>query len=69
MGGFGGEPGDLVQREIDRAQVNWIERLLDVGEFRQRLSEALQGDALDEQQKSTTSRFLAAWERRDAGED
>lgn len=69
MEGFGGAPGDLVQRENDRAQVDGIDRLLDEGEFRRRLSEALQGDALDESQKSTISRFLAAWDRRDAGED
>ncbi|MCI2393281.1 P-loop NTPase fold protein [Aliiroseovarius sediminis] len=69
MGGFGGEPGDLVQRENDRAQVNGIDRLLDVDEFRRRLNEALQSEALDDRQKSTISRFLAAWERRDAGED
>lgn len=69
MGGFGGAPGDLVQRENDRAQVDAIERLLDVDEFRRRLNEALRSDGLDEQQKSTISRFLAAWERRDAGED
>ncbi|WP_170329780.1 KAP family P-loop NTPase fold protein [Ruegeria arenilitoris] len=69
MGGFGGAPGDLVQRENDRAQVDGIDRLLDESEFRRRLSEALQGDALDESQKSTIGRFLAAWDRRDAGED
>ena len=69
MGGFGGEPGDLVQRENDRAQVDGIDRLLDVGEFRRRLNEALSSDALNEQQKSAISRFLAAWERRDSGED
>ncbi|QFT58091.1 KAP family P-loop domain protein [Sulfitobacter sp. THAF37] len=69
MGGFGGAPGDLVQRENDRAQVDGIDRLLDVDEFRRRLNEALGSDGLDEQQKSTISRFLVAWERRDAGED
>lgn len=69
MGGFGSEPGDLVQRENDRAQVDGIDRLLDVGEFRRRLNEALSSDALNEQQKSAISRFLAAWERRDSGED
>jgi hypothetical protein len=69
MGGFGGAPGDLVQRENDRAQVNGIDRLLDQDQFRRRLSEAQRGDTLDEQQKSTISRFLAAWDRRDAGED
>ncbi|MFG6627024.1 P-loop NTPase fold protein [Sulfitobacter sp. 1A12056] len=69
MGGFGGEPADLVQRENDRAQVDKIDRLLDVGEFRRRLNEAISSDALNEQQKSAISRFLAAWERRDAGED
>jgi hypothetical protein len=69
MGGFGGEPADLVQRETDRAQVNGIDRLLDVDEFRRRLSEAQQSDALDDQKKSTNSRLLAAWERKDAGED
>ncbi|MFG6565346.1 P-loop NTPase fold protein [Sulfitobacter sp. 1A13421] len=69
MGGFGGAPGDLVQRENDRAQVDGIDRLIDVDGFRRRLSEVLQSDALNEQQKSTISRFLAAWDRRDAGED
>ncbi|MEN8950570.1 hypothetical protein [Planktotalea arctica] len=69
MGGFGGEPGDLVQRENDRAQVNGIDRLLNVDEFRRRLSETLQSDALDGQQKSTISRFLTAWDPRDSGED
>jgi hypothetical protein len=69
MGGFGGAPGDLVQRENDRAQVDGIDRLLDVDEFRRRLNEALRNDGLDEQQKFTISRFLAAWERRVAGED
>ncbi|MEM1150237.1 MAG: P-loop NTPase fold protein [Pseudomonadota bacterium] len=69
MGGFGGAPGDLVQRENDRAQVDGIDRLLDVDEFRRRLNEALRRDALDEQQKSIIRRFLAAWERRDAGGD
>lgn len=43
MGGFGGAPGDLVQRENDRAQIKGIERLLDVEVFRQLLSEALEG--------------------------
>jgi predicted KAP-like P-loop ATPase len=69
MGGFGGAPGDLVQRENDRAQVDGIDRLLDVDDFRRRLNDALRSDGLDEQQKFTISRFLAAWERRDAGED
>ncbi|MEL7219041.1 MAG: P-loop NTPase fold protein, partial [Pseudomonadota bacterium] len=69
MGGFGGAPGDLVQRENDRAQVNGIDRLIDVDEFRRRLAEAQRGNTLDEHQKSTISRFLAAWDRRDAGED
>jgi predicted KAP-like P-loop ATPase len=69
LGGFGGAPGDLVQRESDRAQVEGIDRLLDVDEFRRRLNQALRGDGLNEQQKSTISRFLAAWERRGAGED
>jgi len=69
IGGFDGAPGDLVQRENDRAQVDGIDRLLDADEFRRRLSEARRGDGLDEKQKSTISRFLAAWERRDAGED
>ena len=69
MGGFGGAPGDLVQREHDRAQVDGIDRLLDQDQFRRRLSEAQRGDTLDEQQKSAISRFLAAWDRRDAGED
>ncbi|NIZ09824.1 P-loop NTPase fold protein [Pseudooceanicola sp. HF7] len=68
-GGFGGAPSDLVQRENDRAQVNGIDRLLDQDQFRRRLSEAQRGDTLNEQQKSTISRFLAAWDRRDAGED
>ena len=69
MGGFGGAPGDLVQRENARAQVDGIDRLLNVDEFRRLLNEALRSDGLDEQQKSTISRFLAAWERRDTGED
>lgn len=69
MGGFAGEPGDLVQREKDRAQVDGIDRLLDVDEFRRRLSEAIQGDVLNEQQRITVCRFLAAWENRDTGED
>ncbi|MGH1579040.1 hypothetical protein [Planktotalea sp.] len=69
MGGFGGEPGDLVQRENDRAQVNGIDRLLEVDEFRRRLSEPPRSDAFDEKHKSTISRFLTAWGRRDAGED
>lgn len=69
MGGFGGAPGDLVQRENDRAQVDGIDRLLDVDEFRRRLTEVLQGDSLNEQQKTTVSRFLSAWEKREAGQD
>ena len=69
MGSFGGAPGDLVQRENDHAQVNGIDRLLDVNEFRRRLSEALQGDTLNEQQRTTVSRFLSAWERRESDED
>lgn len=69
MGGFSGAPGDLVQRENDRAQVDGIDRLLDVDQFRRRLNEALQREALNERQKSTICRLVAAWEQRDAGED
>ena len=69
MGGFGGTPRDLVQRENDRAQVDGIDRLIDVDAFRRRLNEALKSDGLDEQHKSTITRFLAAWERRNDGED
>jgi hypothetical protein len=38
IGGFGGAPGDLVHRENDRAQIDGIDRLLDVDVFRGRLT-------------------------------
>lgn len=69
MGGFGGAPGDLVYREHDRARIDCIDRLLDIESFRQRLAQSRDGDVLDEDKKATISRFLEAWERRDAGED
>lgn len=69
MGDFGGAPGDLVYRENDHAQVSGIDRLINVEIFRERLTQVLNGEILDEPQKETVRRLLKAWTRREAGED
>ncbi|SDJ35896.1 KAP family P-loop NTPase fold protein [Salipiger marinus] len=69
MGGIGGAPGDLVYRQQDRAQVDGINRIIDIEKFRQRSSQVLNSDAVDDRQKNIVKRFLAAWARRDASDD
>jgi predicted KAP-like P-loop ATPase len=69
LGGFGGAPGDLVHRENDRAQIDGIDRLIDIDLFRRRLTVLVEDDDYDEHDKAIMRRFIEAWQRRDAGED
>lgn len=69
MGGFDGSPGDLVQRENDRAQLEERERLMDLNVFRERLTELVTSETLESEDRDIIRRLLVAWESRDAGED
>lgn len=69
MGGFGGSPGDLVYRENDRAQIDGLERLLDLGVFRSRLEQLVDTCGLNDEDRQIIQRFLTAWNARDDGRD
>ena len=61
--------GDLVYRENDRAQIDGLDRLLDLDVFRSRL-EQLEDDAgVDDGDRQVIQRFLAAWKAREDGRD
>lgn len=69
MGGFDGSPGDRVYREDDRAQIDGLDRLLDLDEFRTRLREVVSSDHLAQDQQEVVQRLLAAWDARERGHD
>lgn len=65
MGGLGGGPGDLVSRENDRAQIDGLDKLLNLESFRDRLGEALLSEDVNENDKAKVKRLLAAWDARE----
>ena len=69
MGGFDGSPGDLVYRENDRAQIDGLERILDIGVFRSRLEQLVDAPGLHDEDNQIIQRFLTAWNARNDGQD
>lgn len=70
LGGFDGSPGDLVNREYDRAQIDGLDCLLDLDVFRSRLEQL--GDdvgGVNGKDRLVIKRFLAAWNAWENGED
>ena len=65
MGMFG--LGDRVAMRKPRAQIDGLDRILDVKEFRRRLNEIENGDTLQENRKQCVKIFLDAWRAREAG--
>ncbi|MDH5739260.1 MAG: KAP family NTPase [Nitrospira sp.] len=62
--------GDRVAMRKPRAQIDGLDRILDVREFRQRLNEIENGDTtLQENRKQCVKIFLDAWLAREAAED
>ena len=67
--GSDGSPGDLIYRENDRAQIDRLDRLLDLGIFRSRLEELEDDAGVDDGDRQVIQRFLAAWKAREDGCD
>ena len=67
MGMFG--LGDRVAMRKPRAQIDGLDRILDVREFRRRLNEIENGDTLQENRKQCVKIFLDAWRAREAAGD
>lgn len=62
VGGLG--LGDIVAKRSTRAQIQNIDKLMDVAIFRQRVEEVAAGGTMQE-----VAEFLAAWQQFDRGED
>jgi hypothetical protein len=67
MGGLGGTPGDLVYRENDRAQIDGLERIMDVDLFRKRLDHISETSTLPEERMQPIVRLRSAWAKRLSG--
>ncbi len=61
--------GDRVAMRKVRAQIESLEHIIDVGEFRRRLEEMEKNEAFDKELKENVSVFLEAWRKREKGED
>lgn len=57
--------GNISSCEVDRAQIDDIDRLLDRDKFRNRLMSLETSTSLSEEERNIISRFLRAWEARD----
>lgn len=66
--GLGGIP-DRVSMPNVRAQVDSLESIMNVEEFRERLEELEYGDTLGNSDKETIHVFLEAWRKQESGED
>ena len=67
MGMFG--LGDRVAMRKPRAQIDGLDRILDLIEFRRRLEEIERGNSLQDDRKKCVHTFLDAWRARDAAGD
>lgn len=67
MGMFG--LGDRVAMRKPRAQIDGLDRILDIREFRRRLNEIENGDTLQENRKQFVKIFLDSWRAREAAGD
>lgn len=67
MGMFG--LGDRVAMRKPRAQIDGLDRILDIREFRRRLNEIENGDTLQENGKQFVKIFLDSWRAREAAGD
>lgn len=67
MGMFG--LGDRVAMRNVRASVNGLDHVIDVKEFRRRLEEIENSDALESRYKGSVSIFLEAWRKQEAGDE
>ena len=61
--------GDRVTRRQDRANVDGLETLMDVTQFRSRLAEVSNDRSLDQENRQIVQRLLEAWQARDHGDD
>lgn len=61
--------GDRVTTRKDRASVDGLDRIMDVGEFRQRLEAIERGHTLQDEPRQWVRTFLDAWRARESGRD
>lgn len=66
--GIGGL-GDRVAMRKNRASVKGMEEIIDVGEFRRRLEELEENEALSKEIKECVFVFLEAWRKQETGND
>lgn len=66
--GFIGPP-DRVSRRTPSAQVNGLDTIMDVDEFKRRLKEVAKSGALDDEQRENVRIFSESWERQESGKD